>query len=103
MKYLFKYLVKLIFVAVIPFGMTVVLVNLFYYSPWSPVLIAVFAILTALTFLNAVFYAIQMKRTYLLPKIKCQWNTGFGIYIRKVQFHWELDLPLLTLIFQRRK
>ncbi len=103
MKYLFKYLIKLIFVAVLPFTMTVVLVNLVYYTPWSPILIVAFGIVTALTFINAIFYAIHMDRTYLLPRMRVNARPGIGLDIEKVTRHWELKLPFLTVIFQRRK
>ena len=53
MKYLFKYLVKLIFVAVIPIVMTVILVNLFFTMDWSPTMIAIVALVTILTYVNA--------------------------------------------------
>ena len=103
MKYLFKYLVKLIFVAVIPIVMTVILVNLFFTMDWSPTMIAIVAIVTILTYVNAMFYSMHMNKTYLLPRMRISTRPGIGLDIEKVLRHWELRLPLLTVIFQRRK
>jgi len=103
MKYLFKYLVKLIFVAVIPIVMTVILVNLFFTMDWSPTMIAIVAIVTILTYINAMFYSAHMDTTYLLPRMRIRTRPGIGLDIEKVLRHWELRLPLLTVIFQRRK
>jgi len=104
MKQISKYLIKLLYVIIIPLSVTYVFIEVLAsdgtISTESVGLMFAFWIIS---FFNAVFWLINMKTTHLLPKMKCQWNTGFGIYMRKVNFHWELDLPFLTIIFQRRK
>ena len=104
MKQISKYLIKLLYVIIIPLSVTYVFIEILAsdgtVSTESLALIIAFWVIT---FFNAVFWLINMKTTHLLPKMKCQWRNGFGIYMRKVNFHWELDLPLFTIIFQRRK
>jgi len=49
------------------------------------------------------FYSMHMNKTYLLPRMRISTRPGIGLDIEKVLRHWELRLPLLTVIFQRRK
>tara|TARA_R110002072_G_scaffold253434_3_gene412273 strand:- start:2996 stop:3310 length:315 start_codon:yes stop_codon:yes gene_type:complete len=104
MKQISKYLIKLLYVIIIPLSVTYVFIEVLASDGTiSTESIGLMFAFWIISFFNAVFWLINMKTTHLLPKMKCQWNTGFGIYMRKVNFHWELDLPFLTIIFQRRK
>ena len=104
MKQISKYLIKLLYVIIIPLSVTYVFIEVLASDGTiSTESVGVMFAFWIISFFNAVFWLINMKTTHLLPKMKCQWNTGFGIYMRKINFHWELDLPLLTIIFQKRK
>jgi len=104
MKNFSKYLIKLLYVLIIPAIVSYVFIEVLSDSDTlSGESFLFMLIIWVITIFNALFWVSKMSRTHLLPKIKCQWNTGFGIYLRKVNFHWELDLPLFTIIFQRRK
>ena len=104
MKQISKYLIKLLYVIIIPLSVTYVFIEVLASDGTiSTESISLMFAFWIISFFNAVFWLINMKTTHLLPKMKCQWNTGFGIYMRKINFHWELDLPFLTIIFQRRK
>jgi len=104
MKTFFRTIIKWVFTIIIPLVVLSTCINYFYtfgWNGWSMTLI--WSAVITVTLINAMFYTSYMRTTHLLPKIKCQWSTGVGIYMRKVNFHWELDLPLFTIIFQRRK
>jgi len=102
MKYLFKYLIKLLFVVVVPVLMTIVVVNLLVYQPVEPILITGFLIMTVLSFVNAIFWSVNMSRVFLIPRIKINSRPGIGLDVEKVAHHWEVKLPFIVLIFQRR-
>lgn len=103
MKYLFKYLIKLLFVVIVPILLTIAVVNLFVYQPWSTVPSVCFVILCLLSYVNSFFYTIHMSKTYLLPSIKLEGTPGIGVYLEQIHMHWELKLPLCTLVFRRRR
>ena len=104
MKNFSKYLIKLLYVLIIPAIVSYVFIEVLAESDTlSGQSFLFMLILWVITIFNALFWLSNMSTTHLLPKMKGQWRTGFGIYLRKVNFHWELDLPLFTIIFQRRK
>ena len=84
MKQISKYLIKLLYVIIIPLSVTYVFIEVLASDGTiSTESVGVMFAFWIISFFNAVFWLINMKTTHLLPKMKCQWNTGFGIYMRR--------------------
>ena len=76
MKKLFKYIIKLLFVIILPLVMCITAVTLMVQSPKTDLIVNDFplfsvlvGILLLLSLINAVFYATVMSKTRLLPDI----------------------------------
>jgi len=83
MKKTMKYLVKLLFVIILPLVVSISTTYLVI-SNWedtSVMIIIAFAILTLLTIFNAVFYSAVLSNTKLLPEITVETGLVIGFCI----------------------
>ena len=83
MKKTMKYLVKLLFVIILPLVVSISTTYLVI-SNWehtSVMIIVAFAILTLLTIFNAVFYSAVLSNTKLLPEITVETGLVVGFCI----------------------
>ena len=83
MKKTMKYLVKLLFVIILPLVVSISSTYLVI-SNWehtSVMIIVAFAILTLLTIFNAVFYSAVLSNTKLLPSIRLETGLVIGFCI----------------------
>lgn len=85
MKHTLKYLVKLLFVIILPLmvsiaAITLLISNYSYTVPLFTVYeVAFIIILLVGTLFNAIFYSIVMSKTRLLPEIKIEYMPMIGL------------------------
>lgn len=83
MKKTLKYLVKLLFVIVLPIAVVISSISLVI-TNWehtSPLVIVVISIISLLTIFNAVFYSAVLSTTKLLPKINIETELVIGFCV----------------------
>ena len=105
-----KYLVKLLFVIILPLVVSISTTYLVI-SNWedtSVMIIIAFAILTSLTMFNAVFYSAVLSNTKLLPEITVETGLVVGFCIaydrNRMKPNVTVVIPFLVIeITPRRK
>ena len=105
-----KYLVKLLFVIILPLVVSISTTYLVI-SNWedtSVMIIVAFAILTLLTIFNAVFYSAVLSNTKLLPEITVETGLVVGFCIaydrNRMKPNVTVVIPFLVIeITPRRK
>ncbi|MEK6263692.1 MAG: hypothetical protein N2B06_02830 [Clostridium sp.] len=110
MKKTMKYLVKLLFVIILPLVVSISTTYLVI-SNWehtSVMIIVAFAILTLLTIFNAVFYSAVLSNTKLLPEITVETGLVVGFCIaydrNRMKPNVTVVIPFLVIeITPRRK
>ena len=110
MKKTMKYLVKLLFVIILPLVVSISTTYLVI-SNWehaSVMIIVAFAILTLLTIFNAVFYSAVLSNTKLLPEITVETGLVVGFCIaydrNRMKPNVTVVVPFLIIeITPRRK
>jgi|TARA_B110000879_G_C11173959_1_gene515014 hypothetical protein len=110
MKKTMKYLVKLLFVIILPLVVSISTTYLVI-SNWedtSVMIIIAFAILTSLTMFNAVFYSAVLSNTKLLPEITVETGLVVGFCIaydrNRMKPNVTVVIPFLVIeITPRRK
>ena len=110
MKKTIKYLVKLLFVIILPLVVSISSIYLVI-SNWehtSVMIIVAFAILTLLTIFNAVFYSAVLSNTKLLPEITVETGLVIGFCIaydrNRMKPNVTVVVPFLIIeITPRRK
>ena len=110
MKKTMKYLVKLLFVIILPLVVSISSTYLVI-SNWehtSVMIIVAFAILTLLTIFNAVFYSAVLSNTKLLPEITVETGLVVGFCIaydrNRMKPNVTVVVPFLIIeITPRRK
>jgi len=110
MKKTMKYLVKLLFVIILPLVVSISSTYLVI-SNWehtSVMIIVAFAILTLLTIFNAVFYSAVLSNTKLLPDILVETGLVVGFCIaydrNRMKPNVTVVIPFLVIeITPRRK
>ena len=108
MKTFFRVCMKWLFVVVIPFGLTAVVLGNYYYNGWLGFGKFLFELLIlAVAWLNAIFYLTMMRKTKLLPKVTVDFIPIFGIAFGvdgsfSHYNKWVLVLPFVAIEFHKK-
>jgi len=108
MKPLFRFLVKLLYVAVLPVSVLLAFINLLIGYELTIPFIVLGAIIVIITVFNAIFYTIHMKNTFLLPEVTVEFVPVFGIAIGAMKYgdsdyRWIILLPFCSIEFRSKK
>ena len=106
MKTFFRVCIKWLFVVVIPFGLTAVILGNYYYNGWLGFGKFLFeSVILIISWLNAILT--MMRKTKLLPKITTEFIPvfGFAFGVDGSFSHynkWVLVLPFVAIEFHKK-